>query len=269
MKDFEEQWDGSISLAQGAPQTVNLMDYVRDPLERNTVATLIRLFDIIPEMELTLLNEIKDRLENGGFYVQKMKKDYPKIVDFLTPSSRQNAKRYNDDQAKYNCKTVLGELDIQNRIFDDLSRDINTLCPPSDAKPFTKAMAKAKRKAWLLRFVSMLVIYEGISSVQSLEDFKREIMDRCKPIGQLEVGDQFMFANVEHQMDMGGQMFTYVGLAEEPIAEDPKNTNVVAHYRKISDSMAIVYIERNPFRPVIPLPKTCAKGTYKASNPEE
>lgn len=252
----KEQWNGGVQLVTSGPQTVNLMDYVRDPLERSTVATLMRLYDIIPEMEITLLNEIKDRLENGGMFVQKMKEDYPRIIKFLTPSSRQNIKRYNDDEAKHHCKTVCGELDIQRRIFDDLIRDLNRLSPPENAKPFTKVMAKHKRTAWLKRFISMLAIYEGISDIESLEDFKREIMDRAIPMGQLEVGDQFIFANVEHGMDAGGQMFTYVGMFEEEVIG---NSNIVTHYRKISDSMAIVYIEQNPFRPVIKLPKTCNK----------
>lgn len=264
MKELTEKWDGAIQLTHDSPTTVNLMDYVRDPLERSTVSTLMRLYDIIPEMEITIMEELKDRLVKGDLFIKKIKQDYPRIIDFLTPSSRQNAKRYTDDEAKHNCSTVLGELDIQQKIFDDLARDINTLCPPSKSKSFVKAMAKGKRKAWLKRFISMLSIYEGVSTVETLEDFKREVMDRCKPIGQLEVGEQFMFANVEHAMDGRGQMFTYVGLIEEPIPgeSDPKKTNVVAHYRKISDSMAIIYVEQNPFRPVIPMPKTCTKGSY-------
>lgn len=269
MDSLLEKWDGGVRMEQGQPVTVNLMDFVRNPLDRSTVATLIRLYDIIPEMEITILNELKDRLDNGNLYVQKIKKDYPRIIEFLTPASRKNAMRYNDDEAKHNCKTVVGELSIQQKIFDDLIRDLNSLSPPENAKPFTKVMAKHKRTAWLKRFISMLAIYEGISDIESLEDFKREVMDRAIPMGQLEVGDQFMFANVEHEMDAGGQMFTYVGMFEEDIPGNNKNKNVVTHYRKVSDSMAIIYIEQNPFRPVIPLPKTCAKGIYGHSNLEK
>ena len=45
-------------------------------------------------------------------------------------------------------------------------------------------------------------------------------------------------------MDAGGQMFTYVGMLEEPIPGEDDKQNIVCHYRKISDSMAIIYIDQ-------------------------
>ena len=105
----------------------------------------------------------------------------------------------------------------------------------------------------------MLSIFEGISDVETLIDFKREIMDRAILMGQLEVGQQFIFATAKNGMDMGGQAFTYIGLFEEPIPEHPDKQNVICHYRKTSDSIAVVYIEDDPYRPVIPLPKTTNK----------
>jgi hypothetical protein len=49
-----------------------------------------------------------------------------------------------------------------------------------------------------------------------------------------------------------GQIFTYLGLAEYPIPEDDKNTNIVCHYRKLNDSISVVYTENNCLRAVIP-----------------
>lgn len=261
-----------IRIERGAPQTVNLFDYVRDPLERSTVAALMRIYDIIPDLAQMVLNEMCDRLENEGMFRQNLKRDYGRIVSFLSPASRQNLKRYKDDETKHNCKTVLGEIDLQNRMLDDLSKDINRIVgsnyvmlekeehkhPNSE---WCKHMTRGKLKAWLRRFVSMLAIFEGVSDVESLLDFKREIMDRAILMGQLEVNQQFIFATVKNGMDMGGQVFTYLGLFEQDIPgeTDPRKKNVVCHYRKLSDSAFVVYIEDDCYRPVIPMPKTTNK----------
>lgn len=259
----------SIRIERGAPTTVNLFDYVRDPLERSTVASLMRIYDIIPDLAQMILNEMCDRLEKGGMFKQQLKRDYSRITTFLTPASRKNLKRYRDDETLHHCNTVLGEIDLQNRMLDDLSKDIDRIVGSNylteiknDAtKEWCIQMTRGKLKAWLKRFVSMLAVYEGISDVESLIDFKREIMDRAILMGQLETGQQFMFATVKNGMDMGGQAFTYLGLYEEDIPgeTDPKKKNVVCHYRKISDSIAIVYVENDCYRPVIPLPQTTNK----------
>lgn len=269
MNKFVNQEPVSIRIEQGAPKTVNMFDYVRNPLERNTVAALMRIYDIIPDLAQMVLNEMCDRLESSDMFKRELKKDYSRITAFLTPGSRKNLKRYKDDETLHHCKTVLGEIDLQNKMLDDLSKDINRIVGSNyldeikneATKEWCTQMTRGKLKAWLKRFISMLSVFEGISDVESLIDFKREIMDRAILMGQLEAGQQFIFATVKNGMDMGGQTFTYLGLFEEDIPgeTDPKKKNVVCHYRKISDSMAIVYIENDCYRPVIPLPMTTNK----------
>lgn len=264
-----EEGEPLIRVERGAPQTVNLFDYVRNPLERSTVQALKRIYDIIPDFAQMILNEMCDRLENGGMFKRELKRDYSRITAFLSPGSRENLKRYKDDETIHNCKTVLGEIDIQLRMLDDLSRDIDRivnseyvdLCKKDKSKEWCQNMTKGKLKAWMRRFVSLVSVYEGISSVESLLDFKVQIMDRAILMGQLQANQQFMFATVKNGMDTGGQIFTYLGLFEEDIPgeEDPKKKNVVCHYRKVSDSLFVVYVEEDCYRPVIPLPQTTNK----------
>ena len=102
----------------------------------------------------------------------------------------------------------------------------------------------------------MQIVYDSKISeninTSDMISYKRDVIDKCKPIGQLEVGQEFMFPHAEHAMDDGGQCFTYLGLAEYP--QEDESSNIVAQYRKLSDNIHVVYEEQNVLRAVLPVP---------------
>lgn len=240
------------------PTTASAFDYLKDPLYRNDLAALLRMYDILPLLGKLILQEIEDRLENGGLIIQSLKKDLPKISQWFTENSRQVAKRYKEDETQHNCATIVGELHLQNKMLDDLSRKVLPYISKDTRKTwannpeFYDLMSAGRIKKFVKNYISLLSLIEDVTNTEDLITFKKAVIDKCIPMGQLKEGEEFMFPQKEHEMDDGGQMFTYLGLVEEPIP-GTDDMNISCHYRKISDSIHIVYIEQNALRAVLPM----------------
>lgn len=241
-----------------APTTVEVFDYLKSPLERSSVQALLRMYDLIPILAHNILNEMMDRLDNAGLIVQTLKKDWPKISNLLQENSRRVLKRYKEDETQHNCATVVGEYHLQMRIIDDLSRKVlpyiskDTRKLWQDKPGFYDVMSRGRIQKFVKKYMALLALYENLMSTENLITYKKEVIDRCIPMGQLEVGQTFIFPYAEHAMDDGGQEFTYAGLAEEDVPGDSKSKNIVCLYRKINDSIFITYKEQNALRAVIP-----------------
>lgn len=240
------------------PTTASAFDYLKDPLYRNDLKALIRMYDVLPIMGKLILQEMEDRLNNAGLIIQSLKKDLPKISDWLSENSRQVLKRYKEDEEQHNCATIVGELHLQNKMMDDLSRKVLPYISKDTRRlwknnpDFYDLMSAGRIKKFVKKYIAMLALYEDLMNTEDIITYKKEVIDRCIPMGQLEVGQTFMFPYAEHAMDNGGQEFTYAGLSEQPIPDDPDNSNVVCLYRKLSDSILITYTETNALRAVIP-----------------
>ena len=248
-----------FEVLEHAPMTVGAFDYLKDPLERNDMKALIRMYDLIPILAQTILDQMVDRVESQNLYVQKIKQDYPKISRWLEEASRRTMDRYKEDETQHDCATVIGEYHLQMKMLDDLSRKVLPYISKDTRKIWSKdpnfydLMSKGKIKAFVKRFISILSLIEDVTNTEDLITYKKAVIDRCIPMGQLEVGEEFMFPYAEHAMDDGGQMFTYLGLFEQDIPDQPGEKNVCCHYRKLSDSVHIVYIEQNALRAVLPM----------------
>jgi len=248
-----------FEVMEHAPTTVSAFDYLKDPLQRNEVKALLRMYDLIPILAQTILDEMADRLENGNLFIQTWKKDYPVISKLLQENSRQTLKRYKEDEDQHDCATVVGEYHLQMKMLDDLSRKVLPYISKDTRKTWAKnpgfydLMSKGRIKAYVKRYISLLSLIEDVTNTEDLITYKKAVIDRCIPMGQLEVGEEFMFPQKEHEMDDGGQTFTYLGLFEEDIPNQPGNKNVSCHYRKINDSIHITYIEQNALRAVLPM----------------
>lgn len=247
-----------FQVLEKAPTTTSAFDYLKDPLYRNDLKALLRMYDILPLMGKLILQEIEDRLNNAGLVIQSLKKDLPKISDWLSENSRQVAKRYKEDEVQHKCATIVGELHLQNRMMDDLSRKVLPYISEDTRKlwkgkpEFRDLMSAGRIKKFVKKYIALLSLYDTLMDTENLITYKKEVIDRCIPMGQLEVGQTFVFPYAEHAMDDGGQEFTYAGLSEEDIPGDPKNKNIVCLYRKINDSILITYKEQNALRAVIP-----------------
>lgn len=250
-----------FKVMEHAPTTASTFDYLKSPLERSSVQALLRMYDLIPLLAQTILDEMMDRLDKADLIVQTLKKDWPKISNLLRENSRQVLKRYKEDETQYGYATVVGEYQLQMKMLDDLSRKVLPYISKDTRKiwannpDFYDLMSKGRIKAYVKRYISLLSLMEDIISTEDLITFKKSVIDRCIPMGQLEVGEEFMFPQKEHEMDAEGQIFTYLGLFEEDIPESPGDKNVCCHYRKISDSIYVTYIEKNALRAVLPMRK--------------
>lgn len=249
-----------FEVLENQPTTVGAFDYLKDPLERNNMRALVRMYDLIPVLAQTILDEMKDRVESKNLYVREVKKDFPKISKWLTEASRRTLERYKDDEVNHDMATVVGEYHLQMKMLDDLSRKIlpyiskDTRKIWAENKEFYDLMSAGRIKKFVRKYVSLLSLIESVIDTEDLITYKKEVIDRCIPMGQLEVGQEFYFPYAEHAMDDGGQMFTYLGLFEEDIpGTDSKN--ICCHYRKLSDNINVVYIEQNALRAVIPICK--------------
>lgn len=240
------------------PNTIGAFDYLKSPLERNNLKALLRMYDLIPLLASTILDEMADRLDDKGLFITNLKKDYPRISRWLSESSRRTMDRYKSDEIEEGIATVVGEYHLQMKMLDDLSRKVlpyiskDTRKTWESKQEFYDLMSKGRIKKFVKRYISLLALIEDVQDTPALIDFKKAVIDRCIPMGQLEVGEEFMFPQAEHAMDDGGQVFTYLGLAEEDIPGNPDDKNVVCHYRKVSDAIQVVYIENNALRAVIP-----------------
>jgi hypothetical protein len=246
-----------FKVLEAQPNKISAFDYLKDPLERNNLKALLRMYDLIPLLAQTILDEMIDRLKEGNLYTKNIKRDYPKITSWLTESSRQAINRYKEDETEHGFNTVIGEYELQLKMIDELSRKVLPHISKesrniwSEHPDFYDLMSKGRIKAFVKKYISLLSLIEEITSTESLIEFKKSVIDRCIPMGQLEVGQTFMFPQPEHAMDDGGQMFTYAGLFEEDIPNS-EDKSVVCHYRKISDSIHVIYIEHNCLRAVMP-----------------
>lgn len=252
--------DLMFEVLKNQPTTVGAFDYLKDPLERNNMRALIRMYDLIPVLAQTILDEMKDRVESKNLYVREIKKDFPKISRWLTEASRRTLERYKDDEVNHDMATVVGEYHLQMKMLDDLSRKIlpyiskDTRKIWAENKEFYDLMSAGRIKKFVRKYMSLLSLIESVIDTEDLITYKKEVIDRCIPMGQLEVGQEFYFPYAEHAMDDGGQMFTYLGLFEEDIP-GTDNKNICCHYRKLSDNINVVYIEQNALRAVIPICK--------------
>jgi hypothetical protein len=247
-----------FQVLEQAPTTASAFDYLKDPLYRNDLKALLRMYDILPLMGKLILQEIEDRLDNADLIIQSLKKDLPKISDWLSENSRQVVKRYKEDEEQHECATIVGELHLQNKMMDDLSRKVLPYISKDTRKlwksnpKFYDVMSAGRIRKFVKKYIALLALYENLMNTENLITYKKEVIDRCIPMGQLEVGQTFIFPYAEHAMDDGGQEFTYEGLAEENIPGDPENKNIVCLYRRIDDSILITYKEENALRAVIP-----------------
>ena len=237
--------------------STSAFDYLKDPLETNSIKALIRLYDVIPLLAQTILDEIADRLDDGGMFVQSIKHDYKKISSLLQESSRKTVERYRKDESETGCATVIGEYHLQMKMIDDLCRKVLPYLPKDtrdlNKKSFIALMGRGRIRAFTRKYISLLALIEGAITTEDLMSYKAAVIDKCVPMGQLKEGDTFMFPYKEHEMDDGGQMFTYLGLCEEDIPDDPGNKSIVCHYRKLNDSIHVVYVEQNALRAVLPM----------------
>ena len=244
-----------------SPTSMGAFDYLKDPLERNSMKALLRMYDLIPLLAQTILDQMVDRISEPqqGLLKGSLKKDYPKITNLLSNDSRNAIKRYKEDELEHGCATNVGEYHLQMKMLDELSRKVlpyiskDTRQVWSSHPEFYDLMSKGRIVKYVKKFVSLLSLIEDIINTEDLITYKKAVIDRCIPMGQLEAGEEFMFPYAEHAMDDGGQIFTYLGLAEENIPEDPKNKNIVCHYRKLNDSILITYVEQNALRAVLPM----------------
>ena len=242
------------------PTSMGAFDYLKNPLERNNMKALLRMWHLIPVLAQTILDEMVDRIQDGQKNVFKgaIKQDYPKISRMLSNASVETFKRYKEDELEHQCSTATGEAHLQMKILDDLSRKVLPYISKDTKKiwasklGFYDLMSKGRIIKFVKKYISLLSLMEDIMCTESLIDFKKSVIDKCIPMGQLESGQQFMFPQAEHAMDDGGQIFTYLGLAEEAIP-DSDDKNICCHYRKLNDSIHIVYIEQNALRAVIPI----------------
>ena len=245
-----------------APTSMGAFDYLKDPLERNNMRALLRMYDLIPLLASTILDEMVDRIQDKQQNLFKgcIKHDYNRISTMLDNASRNAIKRYKEDE-KEGCATVIGEYHLQMQMLDDLSRKVlpyiskDTRQTWASKQEFYDLMSKGRIRAFVKRYISLLSLMESLMDTEDLISYKKAVIDRCIPIGQLEAGQQFLFPISEHVHDDVGQVFTYLGLAEEPV-KDSKYKNIVAHYRKLNDSIAITYVEQNALRAVIPCVKS-------------
>lgn len=234
------------------PTSVSVFDYLKNPLERSSVKALLRMYDLIPLLASTILDEMADRLSNSNLLVQSMKKDYARISRWLQESSRNALERYKEDEEQHACATIVGEYHLQMRILDDLARKVlpyiseDTRKIWEDNPEFYDLMSKGRIKKFVKKYISILTLLEDLQSTNDLITYKKNVIDKCVPIGKLEVGQTFMFPRPEHEMDNDGQEFTYVGLIEE-------GDNILCLYRKLNDSIYITYREENVLRAVIPI----------------
>jgi len=245
---------------EAAPTSMGAFDYLKDPLERNNMKALLRMYDLIPVMAQAILDQMVDRITEPqqGLLKNSLKQDYPKISRMLSNASRNAFTRYKED-FEQGCATEVGEAHLQMKMLDELSRKVLPYISKDTRKiwasrpEFYDLMSKGRIIKYVKRFVSLLALIEDVTNTEDLISYKKAVIDRCIPMGQLRAGQEFMFPYAEHAMDDGGQMFTYLGLAEEDIPNDPNNKNIVCHYRKLSDSVHIVYIEQNALRAVLPM----------------
>ena len=144
------------------PTTVGAFDYLKDPLERNNMRALVRMYDLIPILAQTILDQMVDRVESQNLYVQKIKQDYPKISRWLEEASRRTMDRYKEDETQHGCATVIGEYHLQMKMLDDLSRKVlphiskDTRTIWSNNPDFYDLMSKGRIKSFVKRFVSIL-----------------------------------------------------------------------------------------------------------------
>lgn len=245
-----------FQVLEQAPTTASAFDYLKDPLYRNDLKALLRMYDILPLMGKLLLQEIEDRLDNAGLIIQTLKKDLPKISNWLSENSREVMKRYKEDEEQHKCATIVGELHLQYKMMDELSRKVlpyiskDTRKTWASSREFYDLMSAGRIQKFVKKYISLLSLIEDVTNTEDLISYKKAVIDRCIPMGQLKEGQEFMFPYAEHAMDDGGQAFTYLGLAEQPL--DNGSSNIVCHYRKLSDSHLIVYIEQNALRAVLP-----------------
>lgn len=249
-----------FQVLEKAPTTMGAFDYLKDPLERNNMKALLRMYDLIPILAQTILDEMIDRLQEpqASLYINTLKKDYPRISKWLQEASRRTMERYKEDETEHDCATVVGEYHLQMKILDELSRKVLPYISKDTRKvwatnpEFYDLMSKGRIKKFVKRYISLLSLMEDVTNTEDLISYKKAVIDRCIPMGQLEEGQEFMFPYAEHAMDDGGQMFTYLGLKEEDIPNRPGDKNVCCQYRKINDSVLIVYTEQNCLRAVLP-----------------
>lgn len=243
-----------------APTSMGAFDYLKDPLQINDMRALMRMYDLIPLLAQTILDEMVDRIQTPqqNLFRQTIKKDYNRLSTWLQEASRQTLARYKKDEIEHDYATVVGEYHLQMKMLDDLSRKVlpyiskDTRKTWANNKDFRDLMSAGRIKAFAKRYISILSMMESMMCTEDLISYKKAVIDKCIPIGRLEAGQEFMFPYAEHAMDDGGQLFTYLGLAEEDIAGDTENKNIVAHYRKLNDNIHVVYVEQNALRAVIP-----------------
>ena len=103
-----------IKALESAPTSMGAFDYLKDPLERNNMKALLRMYELIPVLAATILDQMVDRLQDGvkNLYSGTIKKDYPRIISMLQEASRQTLKRYKDDE-KEGYATIVGEYHLQ------------------------------------------------------------------------------------------------------------------------------------------------------------
>ena len=140
--------------------------------------------------------------------------------------------------------------DLSRKVLPYISKDTRRLWKSNP--DFYDLMSRGRIQKFVKKYIALLSLYEDLMNTEDIITYKKEVIDRCIPMGQLEIGQTFMFPYAEHAMDDGGQEFTYAGLSEQPIPNDPDNSNIVCLYRKINDSILVTYTETNALRAVIP-----------------
>ena len=154
-----------FQVLESQPTTASAFDYLKDPLYRNDLKALLRMYDILPLMGKLLLQEIEDRLDNAGLIIQTLKKDLPKISNWLSENSREVMKRYKEDEEQHNCATIVGELHLQYKMMDELSRKVlphiskDTRKTWASNKEFYDLMSAGRIQKFVKKYISLFTNY--------------------------------------------------------------------------------------------------------------
>lgn len=232
-------------ISKGEPKTVQLFDYIKNPLDKTMAKTLIRLYQNIPLFASYIFNEIIDRLTDDGKekLTKTLKRDYPRVMESLNGCSKDAMKRYAEDESKYNCNTIVGELNLFEKFLSEFNQYM-------EGHPELEKEIWYKEKKTLERFKKFYQTYlkwaykiESIVSVEDEKKYVEEIADKATFLYRLKKGDQFSFVD-----NPSFHEFTFVESKDIPLENG--SVDMVCYYKNMYNETQVFY-ESNIYRPVI------------------
>lgn len=221
---------------------IQLFDCIKNPLDKTMVKTLIRLYQDIPVFASYILNEILDRLEDDGRIKMTLKKDWPKLISLLQGYSKQAIQRYAEDEEKYNCNTVVGEINIFEKMLYEFNNYLSKN-PELEKEIWYKDNEIFKRfEKFHKNFIKWAFKIESIANIENENSYMKEVADKATFLYRLQKGDQFSFVD-----NPSFHEFTFIETKE---LEGKEEADVVCYYRNIYNETQVFY-ESNIYRPVI------------------